>query len=286
MPLGRNLARMEKTLREQGADTTQGICTAVNFTTGLATVNIGGAIQLMQWDGHHPWEGDKVRVTYAGKTPTCRPVYGSTQGTVLTVAANVATVTGDDGDTYVYPAAVAVTSGARVRLDHAGRLVTGVYPAEPATPAYQAPATPPSETIHDRWFYPIDSGNYRLGTFTPGGVEISDNRSGYYWYGTQIADTLPDNATILEATINLTEEWDNVPGTPSHLGRHSQPTRAGAAPALTGSIDVTGGGTTDIGTFAAALASGTAYGVGFAAGAGWRRFASAASSGGIHIRWK
>lgn len=284
MSLGRDIARLDARVRDSGADSSEGTCTEILFADRLVQVNVGGAETLIPWMGAAPWPGDTVRIFQAGQTRVCRSVYGSAQGTIVTVAANIATVTGDDGQTYTYPVAGTFSSGQRVALDHARRIIIGRYLAEPAGSKYQTPPAPPVPAVQDRWFYPLDSGNYRSGAFTPGPVEISDSRAGFYWYGTQIADSIPDTATILTAAVTLAEEWDNVPGTPSKLGRHGQPTRGGQ-PGLTGSIDVFDGGTVDIMPFAAALASGVSYGLGFAAGFGWRRFGSGSSSGGIHITW-
>lgn len=288
---GRDLARIEKELKNRSADIVEGVCVGMDWASRLASVNIGGGVQMMRWDGYPPNEGDTVRVTYAGRVPTCRVVYGAAAGSVQSVASGIATVLGDDDRVYVYPAAVTVAFGNRVRLDHAGRMVVAAYPAEPGTPVYEVEPAPPARTEQERWFYPIDSGNYRFGTYYSGPAEVSSNRAAYYWYGTQIAGSIPDDAQILFAEVSLAEEWDNVPGTPSKLGTHGEATRSGSAPGLTGAIDVFGGGGINLmpggdTSFPDRLKSGGAYGLGFAAGFGWRRFSSAASSGGIRIRWK
>lgn len=277
-------ARRTAELRAGLSDTTEGYCEDLDWPNLLATINIGGARQAMPWAGVPPWPGGRVAVVYSGNKPRCWAVYGASQGTVASVNGTEATVTGDDGQTYIYPAAVTVTSGNRVRLDHGGQIIVAVYPADPTEFVYVPPAAPPVAVGGSATFRPIDSGNYRFGVYQGPYVEISDNRVGAYFYGTQLANTIPDSATITKATLQLAERWDNLPGTPSKLGTHTQPTR-GSTPAISGAIDVYGGGSIGIMQFADALKTGAAYGVGFAAGFGWRQFDTSAASGAIYMEW-
>lgn len=281
---GEQDARRNAELRKGRSAAAEGYCEDLDWPNYLATINIGGARQVMPWAGVPPWPGDRVAVLYNGGSPRCFAVYGPSQGTVVSVASGIATVTGDDGREYVYPAAVTVVSGNRVRLDHGGHLVTSVYPGEPAeTPYIPAPA-PPTTGRGSATFRPIDSGNYRLGAYQGSFVEVSDNRVAAYWYGTQIANTIPDGATVTKADLQLVERWDKIPGTASHLGTHTQATRTGP-PTITGAINVTGSGPVSILAFADALKTGAAFGVGFAAGFGWRQFDTFAASGALYMEW-
>lgn len=284
---GADEARREAALRQGMSDTVLGYCETIDWATGLVKVRIGGAAQLMGWVGEPPWPGNKLRVTYAGRKPYCEVVYPAVQGTVQSVTANIATVRGDDEETSVYPISVSVgtlSTGDRVRLDHAGRLVVHVYPAEPDEVILTPPPPPPVPTGGAQTFRPVDSGNYRSGVYQGPLVEISVTRSGHYWYGTQIADTIPDSATIRRAEIFLSETWDNVPGTASHMGTHTQAYRGGE-PGLSGSIDVFGSGAIPLGGFADALKTGGAMGIGFYVNTGWRQFDTAAASGSIYMEW-
>lgn len=287
---GASDARRFAELAAGRSDTTEGYCEDLDWPNFLATINIGGARQIMPWAGVPPWPGDRVRVVYGARKPVCWAVYGASQGTVVSVAANVATVTGDDGKTYTYPTAVTVTSGNRVRLDHGGHLVTAIYPGDPIQPAYTPPAAPPAQAGGSVTFRPTDSGNYRGGVYQGSYVEISDTRTAAYWYGTQIADTIPNGATITRAVLQLVERWDKIPGTPSQLGTHTQATRGGV-PALVGALNAFGSGLMDLmpngdTTIPDRLKTGAAYGVGFRAGFGWRQFDTSAGSGAITIDWK
>lgn len=286
---GEQDARRVAELRAGLSGTAQGYCEDLDWPNLLATINIGGARQIMPWVGTPPWPGDRVRVLYSGNQPACWAVYGPSQGTVVSVTANVATVTGDDGETYIYPAAVTVASGNRVRIDHGGRLINAVYPTEPGETILQPAAPPPANAGGAATFRPIDSGNYRFGVYQNAFAEVSDNRTAAYWYGTQIADTIPDGATVTRAELHLVERWDNLPGTPSKLGTHTQPTR-GAVPAMTGGIDVLNGGAIDLmpngdTAFPDRLKTGAAYGLGFAQTFGWRQFDTSAGSGAVYMEW-
>lgn len=291
MSLGREVARELAAQRAGLSDTIDARCVDVDWAARLAVVNVGGAEQTMSWAGPAPWPGDRVRVMTLGQKPVAVVQHGAPIGTVSAASSTAATVLGDDGQTYVYPFRVgdAIAPGDRVRLDHAGRVVTLEYSEEPPGSDYTPPAPPPSQAVQARWFYPTDSANYRLGAYASSFAEVSANRSAFYWYGRQIASSIPDSATIVRARLSLAEVWDELPTVASRLGKHSSSStsRTAAAPSLSGAIDgITGGGTVDISAFADDLKTGAAYGVGFYAGFGWRRFDAAARSGAIYIEWQ
>lgn len=288
--LGKQNARDLSKLRAGRSDFADALCVDVDWVQRLATVNVGGADQIMSWSGDAPWPGDRVRVLTLGQKPVCVVQHGSPIGTVVSATSSLATVLGDDGVTYAYPYRVgdALVPGDRVRLDHAGRAVLLEYTAEPPGSEYDPPPAPPSAVITSRSFYPTDATNYRFGSPTDSPfAEVSVNRAAYYWYGTQIASTIPDGATVTLARLNLVEVWDELPSVVSRLGRHASAgtVRTAAPPALTGAIELSGGGAINILPFAAALAAGDAHGVGFYAGFGWRRFDAAARSGSIYMEW-
>lgn len=270
------------------SDTVEGIVTAVNLTNRLVTVNTAGVTTVMPWAGAAPWVGDRVRVVTAGLKPVCLLVQGSPMGTVQTTASGKATVTGDDTRSYVYPyLGAAPANGARVRLDHAGRVVLGTYSSEPAGSIVVAPPAPPGGSgVAD--FRPVWSGNWRGGAFSTANAEISDTRTAAYGFGTQIRDTIPAGRTITAATLTLVQNWDNVPGVPSSLGVHGYDGMPGSFGDgdLTGGFAVGGGSVTFsiLGAVADALRAGTAFGVGFRSANGWRQYAAAPNCL-IHIEW-
>lgn len=283
--IGREIAESEAALAKGASDSAEGLCTAISWADRLVTVNQQGALLQMPWVGHPPWVGDRVRVITAGQRPFCEAVYGSPLGTYVSAAGNIATVTGDDGVTYEYPYpnGASYSVGHRLLLDHAHRAVVMRYSTDPVTAVPGGPSAPTS-TSGSAWFYPTDSGNYRSGVFSSQYAEVSINRTAAYWYGTQIANTIPDSATITRAEIHLVELWDNVPGTPTQMGTHTQASR-GAEPTITGTINVSGTGVYALGSFANSLKTGSVYGLGFRKNTGWRRFATYATSGAIYMQW-
>lgn len=290
----KRLGRIERQL----ASTTEGLVVSQDWDHRLVTVNVGGTEQTMTWVGPAPWRGDSVRVTSAAGRPFCELIMGAAQGTVVSSAGGFTTATGDDSVsyTYVHLSSTAPTSGQRVRLDHAGRCVpAGVYSVEPADSEFVPPTAPPTpggSGTRTQTFNPTDSGDWYHsgGSWVSQTPTISVNHSGYYFYGTQIADTIPDSAAIVSASIALAELWDNVPGTGSIMGSHGYSVKPGFAPGLSGSVGVNNSGVYSILGFAAALKTGAAYGIGFyrgdgAPGTGYRAYGSYTQSGAITITW-
>lgn len=264
------------------SDSSQGVVVSQDWDNGLVTVNAGGVEQVMGWVSAAPWPGDTVRLLQVGSVTVCWAVHGAPNGTVQSVAGNVATVLGDDGKTYKYPVATGVTLAAtnRARLDHAGRLASARYSAEPANSEFVVPPPVPGSGSQrvQRVFRPTQTGNFRGGRWYDGPLSISDTRSAFMFYDRQIADTIPDTAVIHTFTLHLDEVYDNVPGVPSRLGYHSSPTNPGSAPGLSGVINVSNGGDIDVMAYASAFVTGAAYGLGFPAGFGYREFASGPSA--------
>lgn len=276
-------------LKAGGSRTIEAICVGYLWSERMVIVNLSGAEIAMPWVGEPPWRGDRVRVTWAGQRPYCQAVWGSALGTVTAIGSNLATVTGDDGQTYRYPYefGAAPSAGQRVALSHAHQMVLGRISTDPSAAEVEAPPPPPAATKRSGTFAPIDSGNFMNGAYREQTVEISTSRSGAYWYGTQIHDTIPDGATITRAELVLTEHWDRVPGTPSSLAVHTQPTRGGE-PVLYGDYPVLDGGVVNLlatAGYADQLKTGAAYGLGFRRNTGWRRFGPYSESGAIYMEW-
>lgn len=286
---GQIAARAQAEARKGFSDSIEATCLSVDWSARLATVDIGGASRVMPWAGPAPQIGDTVRVITAGQKPICWAQYGSPTGEVLAVGGTTVTVEGEDGRQYTYPFVdgVSLLVGDIVRLDHAGRIVLGQYAAASTIPEVIRPPAPPAQSVFKRTFYPTDSGRYFNGVYSSQFVDASSNQAGYYWYGTQIASSIPDTATVTRAELRLVERFDNLPGIASRLGIHNNPsTRHGnTAPALSGIINVSNGGVINIASYATALKTGTAYGVGFYAGFGWRQFDTYARSGSIYMEW-
>lgn len=282
MAFGAKTARTAADLRQGLSKTDEGV--GVDVDGRLVSVNMGGAVQVMPWKGGAPWVGDTVAVDYLGQKPRAISVYGSPQGTVVSADSDVAVVTGDDGVTYAYPFLVGYTpsAGHRVALLHSHRLVIGQYTDDPAGSAYELPEGPPTGPF-TKTFYPIDSAGWRFGNVYQGAnVDASASKSGAYFYGTQLRDSLVGR-TVTSLLVNLgSVVFDYFPGVNTPLGYHGESGyHGGSEPAFAGAVAVTGGGVYDITGFAAAFQSGAAYGVGFASGSGQRQFGSYSVAGAI-----
>lgn len=279
--------------RQGAASSIEGDVTAVDFASGVATVNVGGVSRVVPWAGPAPFVGARVRVVKAGQQSVCFVSgQGASYGEVLSTGTGVVTVTGDDGSTYTYPHefGAAFSAGQRVVMDHARQVVLFRLSNDPSALDSGVLPSAPSGARVTKSFRPTYSGNWysSAGRWDSLYPEISITRSGYYFYGTQIEDSIPDSATIITARIELRELWDNVSGVPSQMGTHGYANRPGAGPlALTGSVNVSGSGSHALtATMANALKTGAAYGVGFAQNTGWRRFDTYLRSGTITITWE
>lgn len=274
-------------LAQGTSSTTEGLVVSQEWNSGVVTVNVGGTEQTMPWAVDAPWPGDTVRVVSAGRAQFCVPKWGAPNGLVKSVSSNVATVLGDDGETYKYPCDSATAVGWRVELSHRGRRVLGRYLVEPAESEFIPQPPPPSPSKMSRTFYPKDSANYQSGEYKSDAVEVSDARAGYYFYGTQIRDTIPNSASIISAKLQLVENWDQTPGVASRLGYHtSSGMHPASPPALSGAINVSDDADPiNVISYASALQTGAAYGLGFPAGFGWRQFGGYVTSGAITITW-
>lgn len=281
-------------LSQQGAATTEGVARSiVSWSDRLVEIDVGGLLMVMPWAGSPPWPDSRVRVITAGKLVFCAPILGASIGTVQSVASGTVTVLGEDGRVYSYPhLGTAPAVSALVRIDHIGRVIlSGAYSVTPPGSSLDTPdpIVPPAPTGGSAWFNPIWSGNWSGGSFAGDAVEVSSTRVGLYGYGTQIANTIPDGATINRAELHLTENWDRVPGTASSMGTHGFDGRPGAGVDngdLAGTTSVPGLVQDIKGAVADALKTGAALGVGFRSGStGWRQYGTAPGSGRIYMEW-
>lgn len=274
------------------SDTTEGVVLSIDWLNRLVEVNQNGLTVRMPWAGPAPWQGDRVRVTKLGQQPLCHLIEGAPLGTVQTVASSIVTVAGDDGVTYRYPhVGSAPANGARVALDHGRHVVMGTLSTSPvAPPAVELPSAPPAGNFSS-WFTPAWSGNWRFGSFASEFVETSENRVAAYGYGTSIADTIPDAATITRAEWHLQINWDRSGSSvPAEVGSHGFDGRPPnlTAGALSGTLLVPRGATVIdlLGAFADALKTGSARGLGFRPDSRWwRQYGAAPGSGRIYMEW-
>lgn len=287
--IGSQNARKQAELERGLSNVDQGICVDVDLENTLCTVNIGGAEQVMMWAFYPPWEGDTVVVGYLGKKPIAFAQWGSPMGTVGSSDSELIVATGDDGREYIYPYTVGYSPapGDRVVLLHSHRHIPGEYTDEPAGSEYRVPDAPPGQS-GQATFYPIDSAGWRFGTQYQGsGVDASASKGGAYFYGYQIANTIPDSATIDSMVLHLTTNFDYFPGENTPVLYHGEPGPHGAAqPAFGGAgIACTGPGAVSLMDYANLLKTGAALGVGFDPATAQRQFGNYTISGAITATW-
>ncbi|WP_298742279.1 hypothetical protein [uncultured Microbacterium sp.] len=278
------------------ADSTEGVVLDVEWSTRLAIVNVNGIEYRMPWAGTPPWPADRVRVIRAGASNLmCVVVAGAPMGTVLTTTAGVVSVVGDDGVSYLYPhLGAAPANGARVRVDHAGRCVLeGSYSTEPAgsdvTPVV-VPSPPPVQG-GSAWFTPTWSGGWRLGSYVTPYVETSYNRVAGWGFGSTVADTIPDTATIRKAELHLVVNWDrSASSTPVSAGVHGYGGRPGVLSAgdISGSVSVGRGQTVvDVMSVINDFKTGAARGFGVRPNSSyWVQYDQAPNSGRLYVEWR
>ncbi|MEO2134598.1 hypothetical protein [Microbacterium sp.] len=280
-------------LAQQKADSTEGICVDVDWSSRLAVVNVNGVELSVPWEGPAPWPADRIRLVKAGVGNLfCKAVFGAPMGTVLTVTSTVATVHGDDDAEYVYPfLGAAPTSGARVRLDHAGRCIpNGAYSTEPAGSDVIPVPPPPPPSGGSATFTALWSGSWRGGVFDTDGVESSYTRVAAVGFGNQVRDTVPAAARVTRAELQLVQEWNrSFSSTPVRFGMHGFDGRPESltAAALSGSLSVAQDArTADISAFLTDLRSGAAKGVGiYPDSAYWVRYAPAPNGVRLYLEW-
>jgi hypothetical protein len=281
-----------------------GQVTAIDWATGTATVNIAGGVVNAQMIDDAPAVNRPVWVLQVGTTAVCLgkpsgPVYGTVQSDGVN---GFAAVLGDDGVTYSLPYSTMYqpASGHRVALEWAGygrieQRVSGEY--SPAGEPIQNNPTPPpgagAATGGDRVFYPVDSASWQGGGWARSDSVVygSSYAVGAFFYGSQIADSIPPGATITGIEIYLTV--DQASGSQAQFGYHPYGTRPGAAFTPTGMYvprplarGFAGYVPLDLkfGTFL----RDTPGGIG-TKGAGYRVFrgkSGGQSQGALHITWK
>lgn len=286
--------RAKTELRRSRADTTEGVAVRiVDWANRVVEVNVGGLTQFMAWDGAPPYPDARVRVIRAGDSATCRLIAGASFGEVQAISGDYVEVLGVDDVTYLWAYlgnhGWTPSAGQKVALDHDRQLVVGQTSTDPLLDPKPLPPPPPTAGKRVAWFHPVWSGNWSPG-FGGSQVTISTNRAGAYGYGRQIANTIPDSATIIAAGLQLSQIWDEVPGVAGSMGLHGFDGMPGSFGNgnIFGAVGVPGGsGMFNIPlAFANSLKDGAAFGVGFRSGDdGWREYAATPASGRIYMEW-
>lgn len=269
---------------------------SVDWVTQQCTVNTpDGSSVYARMAGDPPVPGVPVYVLIVGQTAVTigrppRPPMGTVTGTP---ANGLVDVQADDGVTYTvgFQTSYTPANGHRVLLDWdaGGHIINRVDAAPTPTPPEQGNTGPVRKT---QQFKAVDSGSFRS-AWGSGVVYFGQSYPSAGWfYGTQIANTIPDDATIESVSIYLeVTAQGGVSSLPLFL--HTSATRpggnlaldqqfnAGAAPnGFRGSVRLPNG-------WGDLLKTGARLGVG-TTGPGYRRMngpAQSAAAGAITITW-
>lgn len=253
----------------------------VDFGAGPVTVYSAGSFE--------PLPGTSVRCirvkSGALMVGPARPV--SSIGTVTATGSPTITVTTSIGSMqlpYVTSYTPAVFD--QVLIDWAsGGIVIGKPTAVPSAD-YTPEAGETSTYTAD--FRASDSGSYQSGSWWTEDVYCSASNIGAWFYGTAIADTIPDAATIAQAQVYVPEYYNEFPASLATIGLHDLATKTGA-PTVTDAVEIsagTGWKTLPI-AFGDALKTGTKKGLGTDHGGyhKWRSRTADADSGLLRIEW-
>lgn len=124
----------------------------------------------------------------------------------------------------------AVNDVVAIQWGEAGGLVTGTVSTmpKPAPPSEDRPSIEPPTVggFRPAPFTASASGTYQSGAWTSDNVMSSDSGRGVFLYGSSVADTIPDTATISFVRLWLSEE--SFFGDPAQLRLHSLSSLAGA----------------------------------------------------------
>lgn len=298
MSIGASQAVINAKLLAAMSDLTQGSCQSVDWPNSLAVVNIGGANVSVPMFGAAPFPGDAVWIGTLGSKRICLgPLPKATLGAVAAAPVDgMVDVLGDDGVVrnvpYDVQGSYVPESGHRVAMDWAAngviiaRLSSDPTLIEPATPAGPGGGAGGSMT-----FYPDGSGNWWIdgGSWNKDELWTSNSNKGLWFYGTQIANTIPDGASEVKTQVYVDEYYNQYPSNLARLGTHPHPARPGGAPSVNGAHPVSAGsGWKDLtGTgFFDQLKTGAALGLG-TNGIGYHKWsrAGANNSGALYIEW-
>lgn len=278
-----------------GSSVERGTCVSVDWAAGLTTVNIAGGRRVLRMAGPAPTPGDQVWVATLGGIPLCLgPLPRASTGTIQAApAGGKIAVRSDDGGDYVLPYNfdhAAFAAGQRVALDWDSATVAYRLSSDPTIVTEVVAPTPPASAANStvtREFAPTGSGSYytRSGTWTKNDVWCSDTLIGCYFYGTQIADTIPDGARIDAVTLHVTETTNSYPSSLATFGTHGLAGRNGA-PTVSNAVTVpNGSGGKSLPTsFGDSLKNGSQLGIGTNRG-GLHVFGTAPNSGRLAITY-
>lgn len=272
-----------------------GTVVSVDWVTQTCVVNIDTTSVVARISGQAPVVGKSINVMVVGQLaytlgrqdpPPLATVNGAP-------ASGLVNVLSDDGNTYRvgFQTSYTPASGHRVLMDWdaGGHIVNRVDAAPTVTPP---PENDNPSVRKTRTFRATDSGSYRS-SWSSGVVYFGQSYPSAGWfYGTQMADSIPDDAVINSVSIYLeVTAQSGVATMPLYL--HTSASRPGGGLALDQGTDIgsmPNGFRGNVGLPAGwgnLLKTGARLGVG-TTGPGYRRLngpAQSAAAGSITISW-
>lgn len=272
-----------------------GTVVSVAWPEQTAVVNIDSGSVVARIAGQAPVEGKTLNVLVVGENaytlgrndpPPLATVSGSPADGLVTVLA-------DDNNTYTvgFQTSYTPTTGHRVLMDWdaGGHILNRIDAAPPRNPPAE---NVPAAVTKTQTFNAIDSGSYRS-AWGSGVVYFGQSYPSAGWfYGTSIADTIPDNASIQSVSMYLeVTASSGVAALP--LSLHTSATRPGGSLALDNTYSVgaaPNGFRGSVGLpngWGDLLKTGARLGVG-TTGPGYRRLngpAQSAAAGALTITW-
>lgn len=204
-----------------------------------AVVDVGGGRIPADLAGYTPQVNESVWVLFLNGTATIlgptvqRPGIGTVTGAPSGNLVPVNTTAG--AFTLPYASGLSLSSGQVVRLGAAndGMFVYAVMSTSPP-PDTAPPAPGGGGGDHTVIFTALDAGSYNTsqGKWLTAQVWASNSNISGWFYGSKIADTIPDGATIvsIEIWISISSLYVNGPV----FGYHSNGSKPGGAPSLSG----------------------------------------------------
>ena len=281
---------------QQGLSSTMlGYCDSIDWANGLANIRVGqGLISVPMVGPSAPIPQQPARVAWIGGLAVCLGAVPRAQTGKVTAApsGSVLGFLGDDGrsKSIAYDTTISFAVNDRVLVDwSSGGFAYAKLSADPVTldPYIVAPPVIVPGGEKSLTFLPNNSGTWSqtYGKWQSSDVWCSDTTLGAWFYA-GIADTIPDNAVILEIRVYVDAYYTS--GSNPTIGVHNLGAPVGA-PLVTNAIAVAGGtGWKALPTSDGDLLKGGAW-VGIGTNHGgyhkWNR-AGVNNSGALFIRWR
>jgi hypothetical protein len=169
----------------------------------------------------------------------------------------------------------------------AARTVVSIVSSQTDQPKPPDPAGPPVEASGRQTFTAADSGSFQNGRWWTNQVYASANNVSAFFYGSKIADTIPDEATIDSISVFLSPTRNS--GNQPRIGTHGYTSNPGSAPTIGNLVSLANASDwvalpTSFGDL---LKTGAQWGVGFD-GAGFAIFKGTqqdGQAGALDITW-